>query len=162
VGAVIATIYLGVDDVLYRYEQTAVGKNGKPLKKMRKVEGSETTYEVAKRLEEKYKVMEHFFEDEEEFIAKSLTDSMEKALEAILSGAPATFDPFGRAASLIQDRFKQYLFLKKLDFRVDGVPTQASLDGVNHRMAHPYAKRDPRPSFIDTGNYETHFRVWVE
>lgn len=157
-----ATLHLGVDDIQYRYEQQAVGKDGRILKRMRKVKSSQTTFGVAEKLEEKYKIMETFFTDEEEFIADQLTLSLDKALEAILSGAPAEHDPYGRAATAIQDRFKQYLTTKKMDFRVDGVPTKASLLGVSHRFAHPYAKRPPRPSFIDTGLYEASFRVWVE
>ena len=63
----------------------------------------------------------------------------------------------------IETRFRHFLSQKEMDsLGVPGVPTKAALAGVSHRFKHPYAKRAPRPSFIDTGLYEASFRAWVE
>lgn len=162
-GDLMSTLHIGVVDQPYSYRQEQLSKRGRPMKRRRQVTLNTTTGDVAEILEAKYHPFEHFYEDNENFIAEALLRSVDGAAEALLSGAPLHIDPYGAAASEIQDKFKEYLFTKKLNFREVGVPTQASLRGVNHRLAHPYAKGNaPRPSFIDTGNYENSMRVYVE
>lgn len=122
-----------------------------------------TTGDVAEWLEDKYHVMEVFAETHNEDLAHDLEESLAGALEDLLVGAPAGADAFGSATSKIEDRFKQFLSLKEMDaLGYPGVPTQASLRGVSHRFKRPYAKRPPRPSFIDTGLYQSSAKAWVE
>ncbi len=67
------------------------------------------------------------------------------------------------ATEELGDAFRIFIDQKELDGVIPGVPTQAALRGVNHRLMRPYAKSNPvRPSFKDTGLYEASFRAWVE
>ena len=66
------------------------------------------------------------------------------------------------AESKIENMFKKAISGKEFDSLIPGVPTEAAKRGVNHRLAHPYAKRGPRPSFLDTSLYSSSFKSWVE
>ena len=78
-------------------------------------------------------------------------------------GAPPSDDIYAGAGAEIEELFRKFLSQKELDGYYPGIPTKASLDGVNHRLAKPNAKGNtPRPSFIDTGLFESAFRSWVE
>jgi hypothetical protein len=127
--------------------------------------GGETTYEVANHLEKKYHVMELFVEDVGvDHIARAFEESAKVVIEDTLSGAPPrdlslTYE----AEQDLEVAFRKFIDQKQLDFVEPGVPTEASLKGVNHRLKHPYAKGNPtRPSFRDTGLYQTSFKVWTE
>lgn len=152
-------LHLGVLDL--PYADAASYKKVK-RRKPQSSEGSKTTGEVATILEEKYKVMETFWDANKIKIAKSLENSFKDALEAIIMGAPLGLDPAGAVTSEIEELFRETLTLKKLDGKIPGVPTKAAQKGVSHRFKHPYKKRPPRPSFIDTGLYEGSMRAWVD
>lgn len=132
---------------------------------------AKTTFDVAERLEEQYHVMELFFEEVGiDLIAKALEHSVEGAIQNVLMGSPASDEPLSpskqgplsEAMSEVETAFKHFLSLQFLDGVAPRVPTQAALKGVNHRMKHPYAPRPSRPSFIDTGLYETNFKAWID
>ena len=124
--------------------------------------GRQTTGDVAGWLESKYGVMGKFYERHEQDVANDLAESVKNAAEAMMMGAPATLDPFGAATSQIETRFKQFLSNKEMDaLGVPGVPTAASLKGVSHRFKRPYVRRGPRPSFVDTGTYQSSFKAWL-
>lgn len=154
-------LHFGVIDIAYSYRQAG---------RRKKVNLSTTTGEVADRLEEKYHLFEDFYRENEAMIADELTKSLEGALEAVMSGAPVTQDPYGAATSKIEDAFKTALATNAFDWRIPGVPTAASgrvpairLGGINHRLKHPYSQDNPpRPSFIDTGTFQSSMKVWVE
>ena len=140
------TLHLGVLDVPYATAGT-------------------TTGEVATFLEDKYHVMEVFFEDVgAPAIGAALEKSAQDAVDNILLGIAAPgISLTAKAEGEIVDAFRQFLTQQEMDGVVKGVPTRAALKGVNHRRKRPYAKGNPpRPSFIDTGTYESHFRAWVE
>ena len=122
--------------------------------------GAQTTGDVARILEDKYHVMELFFEEHRQFIADHLAESVSDKMQDIISGAPVgAGSPIDAGASEIEDRFKQFLSLQEVErLGIPGVPTQAALDGVNHRLKKKRGAR--RPSFIDTGLYEASFKVW--
>jgi len=127
--------------------------------------GGETTHDVAMRLEEKYHVMEVFYEDVgADLIAKALENSAADALESLLMGNTSPgFSLTAAAEAEIQSAFDAFITQQEMDGVVGGVPTAAALAGVNHRLKHPYAKGNPeRPSFVDTGTYLGNFRAWVE
>jgi hypothetical protein len=132
---------------------------------------AKTTFDVAERLEAKYHVMELFFEEVGvDLIAKALEHSVNGAIQNVLMGAPVADEPLSpskqgpvsEAMSEVEAAFKHFLSLQFLDGVARGVPTQAALMGVNHRMKHPYANRPPRPSFIDTGLYQANFKAWID
>lgn len=166
----IVKLVFGVIDHPYTYVQQQVSKKGKPLKKGKKVTLVQTTGEVAEQLEKRYGLFEYYWTSNQDSIMAKLTESIESACEAIMSGAPPTIDPFGSATSDIEDGFKRALFMNEFDWKIPGVPTIASgrvkglrWGGINHRLAHPYAwTNPPRPSFIDTSNFESSVKVWVE
>ena len=98
-------------------------------------------------------------------VIPALEDAMRVKLENLLLGAPVDIDaPLFNEGDLsaIEERFRRFIDDRELDGRVSGVPTQAALKGVNHRLKHPYAKSNPsRPSFLDTGLYQANARVWI-
>lgn len=121
-----------------------------------------TTGDVAEWLEDKYEVMGRFVELYADDIAKSVESSLAGALESLMQGAPATLNPFGTAMGEIETLFK-FTYLDKEEIAetgASGVPTEAAKRGVNHRMK---LKRGPkRPSFVDTGQYQTTMKAWNE
>lgn len=147
------TLHLGVLDI--PYAQAPKGKRSRRP-------GTETTGDVAEWLENKYHVMEIFFEQKaESLIVPELEKSITGAIVNLFAGAPPTADPFGGATAKIEDAFKQFLSTKEMEkLGYPGVPTQAALMGVSHRFAHPYKRRPPRPSFIDTGLYQASIKAW--
>lgn len=156
-----AILHLGVLDL--PYADPASYKATKTRKPKTKPEGSMTTGDVADILEDKYHPMEVFFELHSEDIGEQYLESMQDALDNIHMGAPATLDLTGDATAFIEDRFKQFLTNKEMEsLGIPGVPTKAALEGHSKRFKQPYKKRNPRPSFIDTGLYQASFKAWIE
>lgn len=123
------------------------------------------TGEVAQILEDHYGVMQTFVDTiGQDAIAKALENSAVNAVEAMIMGSnSAGLNLTAEGEGEIEGAFRQFLEQQEMDGRVDGVPTKASLKGVNHRFAHPYAKDNAsRPSFIDTGLYSAAFKAWVD
>jgi len=123
-----------------------------------------TSTEVAKQIETNYKLVEKFFELEQNNIMEMLVDAYRKGLEVIMEKqtvAKAVIT--GGAIEKIEQKFRQDLTESRYDGLIPGVPTRAAKRGVSHQLAHPYAKGNPqRPSFIDTGTYRDSFTVWIE
>lgn len=166
-------LHLGVIDIPYatyvRPDQRRVAvrrKKGGPARIINAApRGGETTGDVAEILEDKYHIMEFFFEDiGSDLIAAALEHSMSGAIENLVAGASVgNFDPTDQAMSEIKGAFDAFITQQEMDGQQPGVPTKASLRGVNHRFKHPYAKGNaPRPSFRDTGEYLSSFKAWVE
>jgi hypothetical protein len=161
---------LGVIDVPYANEaqagkipQAKKGKANKPLKP-KTASGTQTTGDVAEILEEKYHIMDTFAFARLPDIAKELEDSIAGELETLLMGGRSNPNPFAKAESAIGTMFKTFLETADIEHMgIEGVPTQAALDGVNHRLKHPYSKENTRrPSFMDTHAYHDHFICWFE
>ena len=148
-------LHLGVIDLPYASSPAAKGK------RTPKRGSAVTTGDVATFLEDKYHVMEVFFNQHAPEIGDDLAKSVQGALENLLLGAPPQTDPFGTATSAIEARFQTFIDLKEMDkLGYPGVPTAASIKGIRSR----FKKRlDPgRPSFQDSGQYEASFRAWVD
>jgi hypothetical protein len=163
------TLNLGVVVVPYANEaqpekipQAKKGKANKPVKP-KSASGTQTTADVAEILEEKYGVMDTFAFAMLPDIAKDLEESLAGALETLMMGGRPSANPFASAESAITARFKNFLATGAIEHMgIEGVPTQAALDGVNHRLKHPYAKSNPRrESFVDSGMYQSHFIAWM-
>ena len=148
-------LHLGVIDV--PYAQAPPG--GRRRKKV--ATGTQTTGDVAGWLENRYHVIEHFFELHQEDIAGDLEGSLSGALESLLIGAPASLDAFGAATSEIENRFKKFLTDREIEtIGYPGVPTKAAQKGVNRRLKTK--KGPPRPSFVDTGLFMASFKSWID
>jgi hypothetical protein len=164
-------LHLGVLDIPYSDKQAATTldkynalKAGKGVMSKSAARSSVTTGEVATFLEDRYGVLEHFYEAHQQDIADLLASAMAGELETILQGGPRSSNlSLGAATSEIEGMFRKFLAEREIErLGIPGVPTEAALTGVNHRLAHPYAKANPRrPSFIDTGLYQTSQRTWV-
>lgn len=145
---------LGVVDVPY-------SQHGTKWSKARA--GTETTGDVAEILEENYGLMQAFYDAHSADIARDLENSVAGALESFIMGAPVRNDQFGAGTSKIEERFRDFLSTKEAErVGIPGAPTLAALRGVSHRFKHPYKRRPPRPSFIDTGLLQASFRAWIE
>lgn len=166
------TLHLGVIDVPYvenepdRKRKARLAKNAKRVlpEKLRHADSQyKTTGDVATILEDKYGVMEAFFDNKEVGIVGMLEESLAGALENIVAGGPPGFDPFAGGLSKIEESFKDFLSSREAEtIGIEGVPTEAAKRGVNHRLKHPYAKANPRrPSFIDTGLYQSSMKAWI-
>jgi hypothetical protein len=161
---IIVKLHLGVIDIPYKEfpKKVAKPKKGKANKPSGVKTGEQTTGDVAEWLENKYGVMQRFADLHQKDIAQSLEKSLAGALESLMMGAPATLNPFGTATNEIEKLFK-FTYLDQEEIAktgASGVPTQAAKDGVNHRLKS--GKGDPRPSFIDTGQYQAAFKSWIE
>lgn len=170
-------LHLGVVDIPYKSEAPTVPKRVSTRARRRgkrdwvdegaqEHSATKTTGDVATILEDHYHIMEVFIEEGggAEKLEEVFRHSAENAMEAILKGAPsADLNITGEATSEIEAAFKIFLALKLMDGLFPGVPTKASLKGINHRLKHPYAKGNkPRPSFIDTGLYQSSFKAWTD
>lgn len=135
--------------------------------------GAETTGDVAERLEDYYGVMGGYVELHLPEIAQGIEDALAGSLESLMMGAPVTSTPFASGVAKIEQGFRRYLDeeeITKLGRR--GVPTKAAMQGISHRFKNPrlsaknkrkgLKRNPPRPSFIDTGLYQTSFKAWVE
>jgi hypothetical protein len=154
------TLVFGVIDVPYENE------GAKPKKKPKRGQGSKnpaptTTVQVAEILEEKYGVMQAFYDARKNDITQHMIESAEGALETLFMGGPVD-DLFAEASQGIQADFRTFLMTAEIEtMGIPGVPTKAAQERRSLRFK---AKVGPnsRPSFIDTGTYELAFRGWVE
>lgn len=124
-----------------------------------------TTGAVADILEKNYAVMGTFFDDNQDKIANVLAESVADAIVALGNGAKVA--PTFGGEQKIEAAFRTFIYSNTMQKKLDaagggGVVSQAAQNGVSHRRKKPYAKRDARPAFVDTGLYVQSFRAWVE
>lgn len=122
-----------------------------------------TTGDVAGWLENRYHIMELFYVENEEAIAKLFAEQVQKSIEDYILGNHTKKDAnavYAEALSEIEKLFKKFLEEQKLDGVEPGVPTKASLMGVNARLK--IKRGSPRPSFISSGLFEASFKAWAE
>lgn len=123
--------------------------------------GATTTVDVAKILEEKYGVMQAFYDAHQNDIMKSVVSSVEGALEDLFAGARVE-DPFAEAGQAIQSEFRTFLMSGEIEsMGIVGVPTQAAQKRRSLRFKGKVGPTQ-RPSFIDTATYELAMVAWVE
>lgn len=160
-------LHLGVVDLPYVGNETrgarrARVKAGKAAKPPAVNVGVDLTGDVAEILEEKYHVMQHFYELHGQEIADLVANSMAGNLETMLMGGPHAEASFASAESGIDQMFRNFLSNKELDaLGYPGIPTQAAKDGVNPRFKSGRGPKN-RPSFIASGLYQSSFKTWVD
>lgn len=157
-------LVLGVHDMAYAAQfHTSAGKVKRGKSKAQAAYGKgKTTGDVAQILEAKYHIMRTFYEMNRRDITVALEKSMVGSVINIVNGQSGAIKPDAQAMSDIETAFKQALSMRAFDGVIKGVPTQASLGGVSHRFKKPYAKRAARPSFVNTGLYQSSFTAWTE
>jgi hypothetical protein len=122
-----------------------------------------TTVEVAAEIEARFHVVETFWDLEENGIVEMLEDALADDIEDVMAMSKVSRKGISvKETDKIESRFRQNLTARKYDGVISGVPTKASLRGVSHLRQNPYAARNSRPSFLDTGMYSRSFRAWVE
>ncbi|EPR0420072.1 hypothetical protein ACUZIT_001592 [Enterobacter hormaechei] len=134
-------VCLGVIDMPYDYGDT-----------------SATTYEVAEDLQDRYQLFTHFFETHKKEICAEVGEALAWSLiNHIQHGAPLT------QGELLGETMQQFnIFLEQEEMAglsIDGVPTQAALEGKNSRLKIERGER--RPSFIDGGLFKSSFVAWI-
>jgi hypothetical protein len=152
-------LHLGVSDIPY--------VNAPRPRQNKVTPGTVTTGDVAGWLEDKYHVMEIFAQEHAQDMARDFEHSIAGAMEGLLMGAPGGLDPFGAAASKIEERMKDFITndeLAKLGY--PGVPTKAALDraaGKKRSSRRKSARKsNAAVSFYDTGLYQSSMKAWVE
>ena len=132
-----AVLTLGVLDVQYSF-------------------GGKSTGDVAEILEDKYGIFQHFWQAHGTAVMESIAEVQSAALEAMVaSDDPAAAQEELRIGYLgveqeVKVLFDKFITMKEMDGMAEGVPTQASLEGVSHRFKNK--KGAPgRASFYDTG-----------
>jgi len=133
------TLHLGVIDIPYEDENTTTGY-------------------VAAILEEKYRIMQTFFDRYGKDIVDLMTKDLAAGLENLMAGAPLPHDPFAESMSQVHNLFVAFLDNQEMN-GISGVPTRRALMGISKRFKNK--KGDPRPSFIDTGMFQSSMRAWV-
>ena len=125
--------------------------------------GDKSTGDVAEILEDKYHIFEHFWQLHQEAIVGGMSTAIVGSFESVMMGSAPPSDPHAAAMTDIQKMFNVFLDQREMDsLGYPGIPTAASLAGVNHRLKHPYRKANrARPSFVDTGLLENSMRAWV-
>ncbi len=164
------TLHLGVLDIPYseppappRRKATIASARRTRINPRSTSSTTKSTGDVAEILEARYHVMEMFYHLREEYVANALAESVRGALENLVLGAPSSVSMTAEAESDIIASFKKFLSMREMDaLGYPGIPTRASLEGVSHRFARPHERRASRPSFIDTGLYQSSFRAWVD
>ena len=126
--------------------------------------GGVTTGDVAGWLENRYHIMELFFETHHQEITALLTEAMAGQLENLLAGGSSVeINPLAGGTEEIENLFRKFLSDREVEtLGIPGVPTQAALKGVSARFKSGYNPKGRRPSFIDTGLYEASFRAWAD
>ena len=127
------TVHLGVAVMPYSHTETVSGKRGRK-KGTPPVEYTQTTGDVAEKLEDKYGIMDFFWKNHQQEIVTALEGAIEGAFESVMMGAPTPSQPLAEGTSKVENLFQKMLSEKELDGRVGGVPTAASLGGVSHRF----------------------------
>jgi len=120
-----------------------------------------TTGDVAEILEEKYTVMGTFVDLHEDDIADALADQMAGLLENAAMGGKVNTKSL--SFPKVDAMFRDYLDAGEWEQQKGNAPTMAAVKGVSHRKKRPFAKENKmRPSFIDTGLYQSSFRTWAD
>jgi hypothetical protein len=172
-GDYILKLVLGFEDHPYPTRYDASSPLAKTVKRRRPKVMSpaqeaygqgKTTKEVAADLEARYSIVETFWEMEEDTFIEVLEDAFADNIEEVMQMGqiPKTGGISDKETDKIEKKFMQSLQSRRFDGVIPGVPTTAAQRGVSHLYKQPYARRAPRPSFINTGMYQRSFRVWVE
>lgn len=138
---------------------------GRPRRGSSQYGYGKTTVQVAKELEDQYGIVETFFQLEEQKITDLLEEAYVEEISEVVMMQRLTKRTRGistKETDKIEQSFRQSIDRRRFDGLIQGVPTTASLRGVSHLLPQPYSRKNStRPSFKDTGLYQSSFRAWV-
>ena len=123
--------------------------------------GATTTAKVAEILEDKYHVMQVFYQLHEQEIGDEIARTVANNMDALLQGERVPSLPFAGADQKIAHWFRNYLDSDEWQ-KTSGQVIAAAQNGVSHRFKKPRAKRGPRVAFVDTGLYQASFRAQIK
>jgi hypothetical protein len=119
--------------------------------------------QVAIELETRYRIVETFYNlEEDNLIIPLLADDYRDLLDAQMSGLQTVATVTTRTTDKIEQRFRRNLTGRRYDGVIRGVPTRTSQRGISHLRLKPSAARGSRPSFVNTGLYMRSFKAWEE
>jgi hypothetical protein len=131
-----------------------------------------TTHGVGVLLEEHYGLFSGFFNDKKDKIVELLEEDIDNAMAMILAGRQPPKNPFGDSSSEIEHIFKNFISSQEAEkVLAPGsekypVPTGAALAGKSLRFKGKKKIRQNqgarRPSFIDSGVFQSSIKVWIE
>lgn len=152
------TFNLGVTNKPYPYTTRLRHVAGK----RRRVTAPKTTVEVMEILEAKYGVIDAFYTSKKPVIDKICLRYLKADLDHQMRGGDASKNPLAGAMVEIEELFVKFIEKRQVEkLGIPGVPTQAALQGVQHKRGRKtFGAR--RPSFDDTGLYKNSFRAWVD
>ena len=117
----------------------------------------ETTGFVAELLEEKYSVMQTFFDMHDKEIVKDIEDSIAGALENVFAGNKNP-NLFAEATGNIEKRFRDYI-----DAEEHGIQLKKKeYPKAGARKKRQYKKVESTTAFIDSGLYRLNMKSWIE
>jgi hypothetical protein len=123
-----------------------------------------TTGELQRILEERYGIVQFYWDHHGEEVVEELVQGYLSELSRPESGKGSRTDYMGKAIRNGEQAFRDMLDNRELDGQVGGVPTAASVSG--HSIAKRRRKRGTvrkeRSSFVETGLYRDSFRIEVE
>lgn len=156
------TLHLGVLDIPYADESYKKMLGEDAAKNLKGHNSVVTTGDVAEILEAKYGVLDGFLFLHLPDIAEDMAESVAGAIDSLMAGAPVDkIDPFASGTSKIEEKMKDYLSKRETELAgLPGVPTGAAQRGESKRFKRHSGP--PRPSFIDTGLYQSTLKAWVE
>jgi len=127
-----------------------------------------TTFEVAVKLEKRYKIMATFYQAHKVEINQDIADAYGVMVSNIFKGRPlGKMQAMGQATTRIPAMFHKFLDTKQMDGTMPGIPTLRSLEGISHRKKkRVHTKKRggvaiPRPSFEDSLIYRNSMKAWI-
>jgi hypothetical protein len=119
-----------------------------------------TTFEVAAKLEKRYKIMSTFYQAHKVEINQDIADAYGVMVKNIFKGRPlGKMQALGQATTRIPAMFHKFIDTRQMDGQ-PGVPTQRSIDGITHRKKKRYVEPG-RPSFRDSMLYRNSMKAWI-
>ena len=124
-----------------------------------------STGDVAGWLENKYGIMQFFYNKYGSQIGDAMAKGFVDALETSVMRGRTPTDPFAGAMSKTQAMFQQLITMQEMNGASTPsglpIPTRAARLGISSRFKRRRSG-SARPSFRDTGLYLQSFRSWIE
>lgn len=130
---------------------------------------NKTTHEVAEHLEDRYGIIQKFYDLNESEISEDLATAMADALEYFVNGNPLLpidlimNENLGERA----EKFRDFLDTGEVErVGIPGTPTKRSLQRISLRFKSKKTRKGKksvsRSSFLDTLFYRNSFKIWIE